>query len=102
MPINGDSNCAGQGMALFSEGQGDTISFMKLLILALAMLGAYAADRPVEQFQTKAGLVKITPVRHASLMIEAGGKVIQVDPWSQGNYDGLAAADLILRSEERR
>jgi len=30
------------------------------------------------------------------LMIEAGGKVIHVDPWSQGNYDGLPQADLIL------
>jgi len=29
-------------------------------------------------------------------MIEAGGKVIQVDPWSQGNFDGLPKADLIL------
>jgi L-ascorbate metabolism protein UlaG (beta-lactamase superfamily) len=69
---------------------------MNRLILALVMVGAYAADRPVEQFQTKAGQVKITPIRHASMMIEAGGKVIQVDPWSQGNYDGLAAADLVL------
>jgi L-ascorbate metabolism protein UlaG (beta-lactamase superfamily) len=40
--------------------------------------------------------VKITPVRHASLMIEADGKIIHVDPWSQGNYDGLPKADLIV------
>ncbi len=68
---------------------------MTRLILAFAMLSAYAGERPVEQFQTKAGLVKITPIRHASLMIEAGGKVIYLDP-SQGNYDGLAPADLVL------
>ena len=55
-----------------------------------------AAQRPVQEFQTSAGAVKITPIQHASLMIEAGGQVIHVDPWSNGNYDGLPAADLIL------
>ena len=72
---------------------------MKQLGFALLGLGAIAfaqPQRPVETFKTHAGEVKITPVRHASLMIEAGGKVIQVDPWSQGNYDGLPKADLIL------
>jgi L-ascorbate metabolism protein UlaG (beta-lactamase superfamily) len=54
------------------------------------------APRPVEEFKTTAGVVKITPIRHASMMIEAGGKVIHVDPWSQGNFDGLPKADLIL------
>ena len=53
-------------------------------------------SRPVEEFKTASGIVKITPIRHASLMIEAGGKVIQVDPWSQGNFEGLPKADLIL------
>ena len=38
----------------------------------------------------------MTPIRHASLMLEADGQVIQVDPYSQGNYDGLPAADIIL------
>ena len=38
----------------------------------------------------------MTPVRHASLMIEAGGKVMHIDPWSQGNYDALPKADYPL------
>ncbi len=58
---------------------------------ALSVFGA----RPMEEFKTKAGVLKITPIQHASLMIEAGGQVIDVDP-SQGNYDGLPPADLIL------
>jgi L-ascorbate metabolism protein UlaG (beta-lactamase superfamily) len=66
-----------------------------LLLLAGAVLIAQP-QRPVEQFQTSAGPVKITPIRHASMMIQAEGKVIQVDPWSQGNYDGIPQADLIL------
>jgi L-ascorbate metabolism protein UlaG (beta-lactamase superfamily) len=53
-------------------------------------------ERTVEKFKTKSGIVKITPVRHASMLIEAGGKVIHVDPWSEGNFDGLPKADLIL------
>ena len=52
--------------------------------------------RPVQEIRTGAGVVRITPIRHASLMLEGGGQVIYVDPWSQGNYEGLPAADLIL------
>lgn len=65
-----------------------------MLLLPLACLAQ--GQRPVQQFATDDGVVKITPIRHASLMIEGGGKVIHVDPWSQGNYDGLPPADLIL------
>lgn len=61
-----------------------------------AALAAQTTNRSVESIKSQAGEIKITPVRHASLMIEAGGKVIHVDPWSQGNYEGLPAADLIL------
>jgi L-ascorbate metabolism protein UlaG (beta-lactamase superfamily) len=67
-----------------------------LAFLIFAALSVAQTQRPVEEFQTKSGIVKITPVRHASLMLEAGGRIIHVDPWSQGNYDGLPKADLIL------
>jgi L-ascorbate metabolism protein UlaG (beta-lactamase superfamily) len=65
----------------------------------LSLIGSVVfaqGERPVEEFKTKSGIVKITPVRHASMLIEAGGKAIQVDPWSEGNFDGLPKADLIL------
>lgn len=52
--------------------------------------------RPIQEFETSAGVLKITPIQHASLMIEAGGKVVHIDPWSNGSYDGLPPADLIL------
>src|SRR5256885_14585327 len=69
---------------------------MKILICC-ALLGACAlfGARPVEEFKTKAGVLKITPIQHASFMIEAGGQVVHVDP-SQGDYTGLPPADLIL------
>ncbi len=46
-------------------------------------------------FPTSAGNVEITPIQHASIMLQAGGKVLYVDP-AQGKYDGLPQADYIL------
>src|SRR5437899_7133428 len=73
-----------------------TIAAMKIVFLC-ALLGACSmfAARPVEEFKTKAGALKITPIQHASFMIEAGGQVVHVDP-SQGDYTGVPPADLIL------
>src|SRR5215470_5971130 len=48
-----------------------------------------------DEFSTSAGPLKITPIQHASVLIQAGGKVLYVDP-AQGNYDGLPKADYIL------
>jgi L-ascorbate metabolism protein UlaG (beta-lactamase superfamily) len=50
----------------------------------------------VQTFQTSAGPVKITPVYHASLLIEAAGKTICLDPAKPANFAGLPQADLIL------
>jgi L-ascorbate metabolism protein UlaG (beta-lactamase superfamily) len=70
---------------------------MRLVIPLLLAPALFAqATRPVQTFKTKAGELKVTPVRHASVMIEGGGKVIQIDPWSQANYEGLPKADIIL------
>src|SRR5947209_8409828 len=70
---------------------------MKTSLFFLTVVAcAVAQERPVETFNRSASDVKITPVRHASIMIEAGGKVIHIDPWSEGNYNRLPAADLIL------
>ncbi len=65
-------------------------------MLSLAA-GAHAQGmRPVQTFQTSKGPVKITPVYHASLEIEAGGKIIIIDPAKPANFAGLPQADLIL------
>jgi L-ascorbate metabolism protein UlaG (beta-lactamase superfamily) len=60
-----------------------------------AQAGAQSA-RPVQTFETSDGPVRITPVFHASMLIEAGGKTIYVDPAKPGNFAGLPPADLIL------
>jgi L-ascorbate metabolism protein UlaG (beta-lactamase superfamily) len=71
-----------------------TITFLSAIVLA-ATVHLLAAVHPPEQFLTGAGPLSITPIMHASLMIEAGGQVIHVDP-AMGNYDGLPKADIIL------
>jgi L-ascorbate metabolism protein UlaG (beta-lactamase superfamily) len=77
---------------------------MKSIVSAFAcaaiLLFAAGADaqtaRPVQTFPTSKGPVKITPVYHASLEIEAGGKVIIIDPAKPANFSGLPQADLVL------
>jgi L-ascorbate metabolism protein UlaG (beta-lactamase superfamily) len=74
---------------------------MRLLALAAvsALLGfcVYAQTaRQTQTFQTNAGQVRITPIYHASLLIEAGGKNTYVDPAKPANFSGLPPADLIL------
>jgi len=65
-------------------------------MLSLAAGAQAQMARPVQTFTTSAGPVKITPVYHASLEIEAGGKVIIIDPAKPANFAGLPQADLIL------
>src|SRR6516225_4263638 len=61
---------------------------------ALLLTTALFAAAP-EEFSTSAGKLQLTPIQHASLMIQAGGKVMYLDP-AQGKYDGLPKADYIL------
>jgi L-ascorbate metabolism protein UlaG (beta-lactamase superfamily) len=71
---------------------------MKLLqacILTLISSFAYSATA-AQTFPTSAGVVKITPLYHASTLIEAGGKVIYLDPAKPAKLGGLPKADLIL------
>ena len=63
------------------------------LVLFAAAIALSAAA--TEEFNTSAGVLKLTPIQHASLVIEAGGKVLYVDP-AQGDYAGRPKADFIL------
>jgi L-ascorbate metabolism protein UlaG (beta-lactamase superfamily) len=70
---------------------------MKYALFAVLLGATLAAQtHPVLEFKTEKGPLKLTAIRHASLMIAAGGQVVHVDPWSQGNYAGVPQADLIL------
>ena len=63
-------------------------------LAALAPLALGAAETQV--LPTSAGPVKITPLHHASTLIEAGGKTIYLDPAKPVKFSGLPKADLIL------
>jgi L-ascorbate metabolism protein UlaG (beta-lactamase superfamily) len=64
--------------------------------MAGAINGQAMVARTPHTFETASGPVKITPIFHASTLIEADGKAIYLDPWSQGDFTGLPPADLIL------
>jgi L-ascorbate metabolism protein UlaG (beta-lactamase superfamily) len=67
-----------------------------LLFFVLVFATQAGAQSEVQTFDTSAGPVKITPIVHASLLIEAAGKAIYLDPAKPGNFTGLPPADLIL------
>src|ERR1700724_3786577 len=76
-----------------------------LVVIACAAMVLFAVsaqaqmERPAQTFKSSAGPIKITPVYHASLEIEAGGKIIVVDPAKPAVFTGLPQADLILLTD---
>ncbi len=66
--------------------------------LSFLLTAAAAFAAAPESFPTSAGTLQITPIQHASLVMQAGGKVLYVDP-AQGSYEGLPQADYILLTD---
>ena len=71
------------------------MSGMKTMLL-LTLGASLFASAQTQTFSTAAGDVKITPLYHASTLIQAGGKTIYVDPAKPAKLAGLPKADLIL------
>jgi L-ascorbate metabolism protein UlaG (beta-lactamase superfamily) len=73
---------------------------MKLLLAAACsffVMSPFAHSAATTQtFPTSAGDVTITPLYHASTLIEAGGRVIYLDPAKPAKFAGAPKADLIL------
>lgn len=73
---------------------------MKLIaacfLAAFFLAAALTAMGQTQTFDTSAGPVKITPLNHASTLIEAGGKTIYLDPAKPVKFSGMTKADLIL------
>jgi hypothetical protein len=75
---------------------------MKAVLMAMCpvftflVAAAALSAAQTQTFPTSSGPVKITPLYHASTMIEAGGKTIYLDPAKPAKLAGLPKADLIL------
>lgn len=65
-------------------------------LTAAVVWGAATPNRQTDVVETSRGPLKITPLYHGSVMLEFGGKIIHVDPWSQADYTGIPLADMIL------
>lgn len=65
-------------------------------LISVSRCAQAQVSRQPQHFQTSAGPVTIIPIYHASLLIEAGGKNIYLDPAKPSNFSGLPPADLIL------
>jgi L-ascorbate metabolism protein UlaG (beta-lactamase superfamily) len=68
---------------------------MKMLFgLLIVMLPALAAAQTT--VPATGGNITITPIMHAAVQLEHGGRVIQVDPWSKADLSKAKPADLVL------
>jgi L-ascorbate metabolism protein UlaG (beta-lactamase superfamily) len=67
-----------------------------LLLIPAAAFAAAVPNRQTDLVETTQGALKITPLYHGSVMLDFGGKIIHVDPWSQADYAGVPQADMIL------
>lgn len=85
-----------------------TARFLSMIVLGVALLASSAvlhaetSNRQADVIKTSQGDLKIMPIYHGSVMFEFGGKVIYVDPWSQGDFTGLPQADLIVITHTHR
>src|ERR1700704_2397930 len=77
------------------------VAVVSLLTLA-ALLHAATSNRQGDVMQTSQGELRITPLYHGSVMLEWAGKVIHVDPWSQGDYTGIPQADMLVITHTHR
>lgn len=55
---------------------------MRTILVLIAFAASLWAQHPTTSFKTAQGDLKLTAIRHASFMLEAGGQVLHCDPWS--------------------
>lgn len=70
--------------------------FLPVLAIVLLVAPMAPSSRAADTEKTAAGDLVITPIHHASLMLQFGGQVIHIDPWSQGDYSSAPRADYIF------
>jgi L-ascorbate metabolism protein UlaG (beta-lactamase superfamily) len=70
------------------------------LLLVVAVAAWLTTSSSADTLKATGGDLEITPIIHASVQIEHAGKVIHVDPWSQGDYSRAKQGDLILVTDD--
>jgi L-ascorbate metabolism protein UlaG (beta-lactamase superfamily) len=78
-----------------------SIGLVSLLGLS-AVLHANTSNRQADVIKTSQGDLRVTPLYHGSVMLEWAGKIIHVDPWSQGDYTDIPQADLFVITHTHR
>jgi L-ascorbate metabolism protein UlaG (beta-lactamase superfamily) len=78
--------------------------FLAALATSIVASAAVAVEPPEQDRLTgPSGEVEITFLGHASLILSAGGKVVQVDPFSKvADYATLPKADVVLITHEHQ
>jgi L-ascorbate metabolism protein UlaG (beta-lactamase superfamily) len=72
------------------------MNLLRFICSVLFLASFSYADNQTQVFPTSSGPVRITPLYHASTLIEASGKVIYLDPAKPVDFSGKPKADLIL------
>jgi L-ascorbate metabolism protein UlaG (beta-lactamase superfamily) len=72
------------------------MNLLRLACFLLFVVSFSHAENQTQVFTTSSGPVRITPLNHASTLIEAGGKFIYLDPAKPVDFSGKPKADLIL------
>ena len=76
-----------------------TLLFTMLFPMLLTANEKFESD----VIKTPAGDLEITFIGHGTLMLDLGGKIIHIDPWSRlADYSKMPKADLILLTHEHR
>jgi L-ascorbate metabolism protein UlaG (beta-lactamase superfamily) len=70
------------------------LSLFSVLVVLIGL--SRVAGAQTDSIPATGGDLKITPIMHASLLIEHGGKVIHVDPSGQKDFSAFPKADLVL------
>ncbi len=70
---------------------------MRLYLIMFLLSGTVLSHAQTQQFLTSEGNLSLTPILHATMMLEWDGKTIYVDPYGGAeSFAGMADPDLIL------
>jgi L-ascorbate metabolism protein UlaG (beta-lactamase superfamily) len=69
---------------------------MRLWLGVFALVAVLGATIAADTIPATGGNIELTPMAHAHVQIEFGGKVIHIDPSAQANFAGAKPADLVL------